>query len=189
MPESKLGWQIWTRQLKPSNWLPMLRATPTTSGSDVVIDFGSDMLFDEHFVIDGVTRYTPHLPIALGPSFLNASPIVAEAQDVDSNGIVDLVEGTFELTGPGMELYDIAFEITQVTQDPDVCVPGSEGPAAPTVGVRVTQNGRGTLDGNDLYSNAFDALDTDRRGTRGMPGVVTLYTHPLQGAVTVECPV
>jgi hypothetical protein len=106
-------------------------ASPTVSGATVVIDYGADMRYDDVFVLDGATFMSRDLPIALGPSFLNGSPIVAEALDEDGDGVVDLIEGTFTLSGPGIELPDIAYRIALIP--PGSCIPGPEGDTAPVI--------------------------------------------------------
>ena len=112
-------------------------ATATENGADVLIDYGADMIYDDIFVISEDKLITNHIPIAVGPSFLNGTPIVATVEDTDGDGIVDLVDGTFKLTGPGVDLEDIEVKIEKSVPSAGGCVEGSEGDAAPTV----TQNG------------------------------------------------
>lgn len=108
-----------------------ISATASAQGADVTIDYGADMLYDDLFVLDGDMLMTRDLPIAVGPSFLNGAPIVAEAQDTNDDGIVDLVEGVMNMTGPGIELPDIAYTIEELP--PGTCIPGSEGEAPPVI--------------------------------------------------------
>ena len=115
-------------------------ATATENGADVLIDYGADMIFDDIFVISEDKLITNHIPIAVGPSFLNGTPIIATVEDTDGDGVVDLVDGTFKLTGPGVDLEDIEVKIEKSVPSAGGCVEGSEGDAAPTV----------TQDGDDV---------------------------------------
>ena len=107
-------------------------ATPTANGANVAIDYGGDMVFDDLIVIDGDTLRTNHLPIATGPSFLNGTPITVDGLDEDGDGVMDRAEGTFKLTGPAVDLDDIAFSIEKAAAA-GTCNPGSEGDHAPVI--------------------------------------------------------
>jgi hypothetical protein len=107
-------------------------ATATKQGANVQIDYGGDMVYDDVFVLHDNTLITAHIPIAVGPAFLNGSPIEIEGQDVDGDGVMDLAEGRMKLTGPGVDLPDIAVKIEKTT-GAATCVPGSEGGTAPMV--------------------------------------------------------
>jgi hypothetical protein len=109
-----------------------MTATSTENGASVLIDYGQDMVYDDIFVVDGTTLRTNHLPIAVGPSFLNATPLIADVQDTDDDGVVDLAEGTFKLTGPGVDLEDIAVTLSK-SRPSTGCDEGSEGDHAPVV--------------------------------------------------------
>jgi hypothetical protein len=111
-------------------------ATPGLNGAEVAIDYGSDLIYDDVFVLDGDRLRTKALPVSVGPSFLNGWPIDAVALDTDSDGLVDLVDTAIDLTGPGVDLKDIQLRIER-KPDVFVCEPGTDGDAAPVV----TQDG------------------------------------------------
>jgi len=112
-------------------------ATATENGADVLIDYGGDMIYDDVFIVSDKTLVTNHLPIAVGPAFLNGTPISAIVEDANGDGRIDLVSGRFKLTGPGVDLEEIEFTIMEKVASSGECVEGSEGDAAPTV----TQSG------------------------------------------------
>lgn len=115
-------------------------ATETANGADVLIDYGADMVYDDLFVISGDKLVTNHFPVAVGPTFLNGTPLDATVQDTDGDGVIDLIEATHSLTGPGVDLEEISITIAKATASPGGCVPGTEGDAAPTI----------TQDGDDV---------------------------------------
>jgi hypothetical protein len=107
-------------------------ATATEQGAQVQIDYGGDMVYDDVFVLHDNTVVTNHIPIAVGPAFLNGTPIEIQGTDTDDDGVIDLAEGQMKLTGPGVDLPDIAVKIEKAAPA-GTCVPGSEGDAAPVV--------------------------------------------------------
>lgn len=109
-------------------------AYPTENGADVEIFYGDDMLYKDEFLIDGNTLYTRDLPIAVGPSFLNALPMQLTLEDTDGEGVANEVESQVTLTGPGIELKDLDVRMSASSED-FVCIPGSEGDHPPTVQV------------------------------------------------------
>ncbi|MEE2755602.1 MAG: Ig-like domain-containing protein [Myxococcota bacterium] len=108
-----------------------LNAVPTAQGARTILDFGGDMVYETTVVLDGEFIYTEHLPIAVGPSFLNGSPMVGALVDSDSDGIVDGISGRLTLTGPGIELPDLNFQFEVDT--PGGCEVGTQGDAAPMI--------------------------------------------------------
>ena len=102
-------------------------AVATENGADVLIDYGADMVYDDIFIVSESTLITNHIPIAVGPSFLNGTPIIAAAEDTDGDGVIDLVEGIFKLTGPGVDLEDIEVTIEKSVPSAGGCEEGSEG--------------------------------------------------------------
>ena len=109
-------------------------AYPTENGADVEIFYGDDMLYKDEFLIDGNTLYTRDLPIAVGPSFLNALPMQMTLNDSDGDGVANAIESQITLTGPGIELKDLDVSMSS-SSDEFVCVPGSEGDHPPKVHV------------------------------------------------------
>ena len=132
------------------------------------MDYGSDLIYEDVFVLDGNTLLTQHIPVALGPSFLNGNPMEAEVQDTDGDGTVDLIEGKIHLTGPGVDLEGVDFSMTRVDPSISACIPGSEGDHAPVI----TQDGDAvTIDWGD--AGALALLVTSPEATLPLgPGTV-----------------
>ncbi len=108
-----------------------LNAEPTAQGARTRLDFGGGMVYQTSIVLDGEFLYSEHLPVAVGPSFLNGSPMVGAIVDSDSDGIIDTVSGQLTLSGPGIELPELSFQFDVDT--PGGCNVGTEGDAAPVI--------------------------------------------------------
>ena len=109
-------------------------ATPSTTGSDIVVDLSEGLTWDSKAVINGTTFEIPPLPIKAGNSLAQGSALRGEVEDADDDGVVDFAEGTLIFSGPGFYAEDVAWEITPKTTTGG-CVPGAEGAMDVTVDI------------------------------------------------------
>lgn len=128
-------------------------ATSTPSGSRWAIDYGSDMVYTDEVVLSGTELFTKHLPISAGPSFINGHPLNATVvSDDDGDGIIDRIEGTLTMSGPGLEYEGRRFSIELKTENMD-CPVGAQGPLALNI---TEENGEITIDwGTELSLSLF----------------------------------
>jgi len=110
-----------------------LEATASPSGAVWAIDYGLGMVYTDEVIISGDQLFTKHLPISAGPSFINGQPLEASViSDEDGDGVIDLIEGTMTMSGPGLEYEGRAFTIELKPEVPG-CPEGTEGPTPPSV--------------------------------------------------------
>lgn len=116
----------------------LAEATSTTAGAHLVFDYGQDLARTLAVVIAGKTLRVPPLGLPAGGSFADCAGLTGDLVDLDSDGVADSASGKLRMTGPGIDLPDVAWELVRAV-DPSACNEGTTG----TVMVGVTKDAQG----------------------------------------------
>ena len=92
-------------------------------------------------VIDGKTLRVPPLGVPAGPTFADCAGLTSDLVDLDDDGVADSAAGKLRMTGPGIDLPDVAWELVRAV-DPSACNEGTTG----TVMLGVTKDACDRLD-------------------------------------------
>lgn len=136
----------------------LAKAEATEAGARLILDYGQDLQRTLPVVIDGKTLLVPPLGVPAGPSFADAAGLTAELVDSDGDGVADSAAGKLTMTGPGILVPDIAWEL--VRDQGDVCNVGASGDVAVsmTTDAGVTQIDWGTDPALALYVTSPGAV-------------------------------
>jgi hypothetical protein len=117
----------------------LAKAEATASGARLVLDYGQDLQRTLPVVIDGKTLLVPPLGVPAGPTFADSAGFTADLVDSDGDGVADSASGKLTMTGPGILLPDVAWEL--VRDAGDQCNVGASGDVvvAMTTDAGVTQ--------------------------------------------------
>ena len=121
-----------TGQLDPSNTLStqvQVEATPTASGTQLVIRYKDDLSYPVLGVIQGAELVTPPLPLDAGGRYADSSGLAGTLIDDDGDGIADRAEGTLTMTAPAILAEGVAWELSRPAP-PDECIEGASGAVA-----------------------------------------------------------
>jgi hypothetical protein len=147
--EGKYAWKIHVPTFdatKPGGFDPavtveatvLAEATSTEAGAHLALDYGQDLARTLAVVIDGTTLRVPPLGVPAGPTFADCVGLTGDLVDLDSDGVADSAAGKLRMTGPGIDLPDVAWELVRAV-DPSACNEGTTG----TVMLGVTKDAMG----------------------------------------------
>ena len=116
----------------------LAEATSTEAGAHLRFDYGQGLERTLAVVVDGKTLRVPPLGVPAGPTFGDCAGLTGDLVDLDSDGVADSASGKLTITGPGINIPDIAWELTRPV-DPAACAEGTTG----TLMIGVTQDAQG----------------------------------------------
>ena len=134
-------------------------AEASASGSRISFELNDGLEWETAAVIDGTSFEIPPVPVKAGNSLAQGSALRGTAEDTDGDGIIDLAEGSFTISGPGFHVEDVTWTIEPEVEQAD-CVPGADGAIAVSVTVTDTdviidwEGGAGAL---GLYVTTYGA--------------------------------
>ena len=152
--EGKYAWKIHVPTFdptKPGGFDPsvtveatvLAEAISTAAGAHLALDYGQDLARTLAVVIDGKTLRVPPLGVPAGPTFADCGGLTGDLVDLDSDGVADSAAGKLRMTGPGIDLPDVAWDLVRAV-DPGACIEGTTG--AVMVGVTKDAQGLPVLD-------------------------------------------
>jgi DNA-binding beta-propeller fold protein YncE len=147
--EGKYAWKIHVPTFdptKPGGFDPavtveatvLAEATSTAAGAHLALDYGQALARTLAVVIDGKTLRVPPLGVPAGPTFADCVGLTSDLVDLDNDGVADSAAGKLRMTGPGIDLPDVAWELVRAV-DPSACNEGTTG----TVMLGVTKDAMG----------------------------------------------
>ena len=104
-------------------------ATPTPSGADITLQFNERLEYSRHAVMNGSTLNFPDVPFFVGASAADSTGIDAQFLDLDGDTVADQAIGRITLTGPGIWLEELLWDIKPAPPI-GVCNPGPDGDVA-----------------------------------------------------------
>lgn len=130
-----------------------MRATPTPSGANVVVDYGAGLTWSGQLTVQGRTMFMPALPVPIGPSFADTRGSRVMLTDENADGRADIGTGRMEMTGPGFVVPDVRFTFAHM-DTLSSCPEGASGAFPITLGTDAM--GRTTISWDS--ATAGDAL-------------------------------
>ena len=135
-----------------SNLLPFphtVTATATPSGAWLAIEYTGGSLYELPVIIDDKKLITTSLPVSFGNSAADSTGMDATLLDTDEDGVANIALGRTRVTGPGIWLEEMAWEL-KTAIPPDACEEGLDGDFDITVsqdtnGIEINWEGTGAL--------------------------------------------